>query len=130
MWREGADCKDTCALKEGSKEGKGPWSRAKRGGQHGGGVQDMDLQRWHPNFDAEGGAVRLRQTLWRKSSQWFALSRSHAELVINDTEVEAIFKGGCYSRDYDEVIRSYVALPFRPCSPSPLGSGVFIHCFF
>lgn len=93
-------------------------------GEHGRGSQAMDLQRWHPDFDAEDKPIRLRQTLWRKSSQWFALSRSHAELVVNDTEVEAIFSTGCYSRPYDQVIGSYVAL-----SPQPSASAsACVHC--
>ena len=32
---------------------------------------------------------------WRKSSQWFCLKRSHAELIAHDTHVSAKFKAYC-----------------------------------
>lgn len=32
---------------------------------------------------------------WRKSSQWFALTRKHAELVMQDTELLPIFQQHC-----------------------------------
>lgn len=34
---------------------------------------------------------------WRKSSQWFALSREHATLVMADQHVEELFHRFCYS---------------------------------
>eukprot|EP00887_Chlorella_sp_A99_P005964 scaffold29.g5964.t1 len=38
----------------------------------------------------------LRPQLWRKSSQWSTLLRSHAELVVRDEEVNALFARHCY----------------------------------
>ncbi len=32
---------------------------------------------------------------WRKSSQWFALTRKHAELVMADTELLGLFQKHC-----------------------------------
>ncbi len=32
---------------------------------------------------------------WRKSSQWFALTRKHANLVMADTELLDVFKSHC-----------------------------------
>lgn len=32
---------------------------------------------------------------WRKSSQWFALTRKHADLIMADTELLDIFKAHC-----------------------------------
>ena len=32
---------------------------------------------------------------WRKSSQWFALTRKHAELIMQDTELLHIFQQHC-----------------------------------
>ena len=34
----------------------------------------------------------LNKSHWRKSGQWFALQRRHAELVVADTEVAEAFK--------------------------------------
>jgi hypothetical protein len=31
----------------------------------------------------------IRRSQWRKSSQWFGLTREHAELVANDEETFA-----------------------------------------
>jgi hypothetical protein len=39
---------------------------------------------------------------WRKSWQWIALKRSHASLVLRDTEIDAIFRSLCRARwDHD-----------------------------
>ncbi len=38
---------------------------------------------------------------WRKSSQWFALTRKHAELVVRDTELLPTFRQHCHS-GFDE----------------------------
>jgi Core-2/I-Branching enzyme len=37
----------------------------------------------------------MNATHWRKSSQWFALQRKHAEIVVNDKEVEEKFEKYC-----------------------------------
>lgn len=38
---------------------------------------------------------------WRKSSQWFALTRPHAQLFLDDTVVDAVFRRHCFDR-WDE----------------------------
>ncbi|KAI3432241.1 hypothetical protein D9Q98_003802 [Chlorella vulgaris] len=37
----------------------------------------------------------LPRELWRKSSQWFVLNRKHAQLVLDDRRVEAVFQQHC-----------------------------------
>ena len=37
-------------------------------------------------------SASLNKSHWRKSGQWFALQRRHAELVVADTEVAEAFK--------------------------------------
>jgi hypothetical protein len=41
--------------------------------------------------------LHLPRSQWYKSSQWFALSRRHAELFVNDTKLDAVFARDCYS---------------------------------
>lgn len=43
-------------------------------------------------FPKEMATDTLRLEHWRKSSQWFALMREHAKLVVEDTHVSAQFK--------------------------------------
>lgn len=50
--------------------------------------------RWHPQMLAAGGVAR---GAWRKSGQWFMLTRRHAELAVADTRVHAAFAAHCYS---------------------------------
>ena len=35
---------------------------------------------------------KLKKEHWRKSAQWFALTRYHAELVVSDVEVANAFR--------------------------------------
>ena len=42
-------------------------------------------------WDAEVAAAGLAPLPWRKSSEFFTLVRSHAELAANDTAVDAVF---------------------------------------
>ena len=37
----------------------------------------------------------LNQSHWRKSSQWFSLSRSHAQLLVQDRYVKPRFQKFC-----------------------------------
>lgn len=39
----------------------------------------------------------FKEEHWRKSQQWFALSRAHAELVVADRHVSEVFKRYCWS---------------------------------
>ncbi|KAL4537779.1 hypothetical protein Ndes2437B_g08880 [Nannochloris sp. 'desiccata'] len=55
-----------------------------------GGRSDMPW-RWSDRMKTE----HMNATHWRKSSQWFALQRKHAEIVVNDEEVEDSFKKYC-----------------------------------
>ena len=54
----------------------------------------MPVQRTDPwRFGVRMG-YKLRRH-WRKSSQWFALTRKHAELIMQDTELLPIFQQHC-----------------------------------
>ena len=51
--------------------------------------RDSDLIcRMHSDMEKDG----LRREHWRKSGQWIALIREHAEAVVNDTIVSKLFK--------------------------------------
>lgn len=53
---------------------------------------DRMAHRWIPRMLDAG----LSQDLWRKSSQWVALKRSHVEVVIEDEELDRMFADECY----------------------------------
>ena len=38
----------------------------------------------------------LSKDMWRKSSQWFALTRAHAQVIVDDTIIDGIFRRDCY----------------------------------
>ena len=38
----------------------------------------------------------LQKDMWRKSSQWFAATREHARIMVDDTIIDAIFRKDCY----------------------------------
>ena len=38
---------------------------------------------------------------WRKSSQWFAISRDHAQAMVDDSAVDDIFRKDCYPTQED-----------------------------
>lgn len=40
---------------------------------------------------------RFTDEQWRKSSQWSVLIRSHAQLVMQDREIESIFAAQCFT---------------------------------
>ncbi|KAI8109890.1 hypothetical protein M9434_001169 [Picochlorum sp. BPE23] len=48
--------------------------------------------RWVPEMEEAG----VTQSLWRKSSQWIALKRQHAQMVVDDTVVNDAFARECY----------------------------------
>lgn len=41
--------------------------------------------------------VGINETTWRKSSQWFALQRRHAEIIAEEEIVNAVFEKECYA---------------------------------
>jgi hypothetical protein len=47
------------------------------------GGAELMPHRWSPRMETP----RLRAEHWRKSNQWWALTREHAELVVEDDEV-------------------------------------------
>jgi hypothetical protein len=53
---------------------------------------------------------------WRKSSQWFALTRKHADLVMADTELLDIFKAHCKNGWDNDLNRCTVTImpPTKP----------------
>jgi hypothetical protein len=60
---------------------------------------------------------------WRKSSQWFAVTRSHARLFLEDTVVDAVFRRVCYDRGWDDELKGCGAAPGPPCGRALPGSG-------
>lgn len=38
----------------------------------------------------------LTKDMWRKSSQWFAVSREHAQIYVDDTIIDPIFRKDCF----------------------------------
>ena len=59
--------------------------------------QQRHERRWHPRMDSP--VLHLEH--WRKSSQWFAISRAHAQLMIDDGPVDDIFRKDCYPTQED-----------------------------
>jgi Core-2/I-Branching enzyme len=55
----------------------------------------MDLQRW--TWRMAMPPYNIRQSMWRKSSQFFSLIRSHAELILRDYDVFRGFQEYCKS---------------------------------
>ena len=57
--------------------------------------QRMDY-RWQPSMAGAG----VTKQAWRKSSQWFSLSRRHAEVVAGDTAVNDVFARECWVSEW------------------------------
>lgn len=53
---------------------------------------ERHVHRWIDRMANE----HLSKDHWRKSSQWFALTRAHAQLVVDDTIIDGIFRKDCY----------------------------------
>ena len=68
-----------------------------------GALQTMDDWRWKPEMETE----LLHIDYWRKSPQWVALNRAHAQDVVNDVHVDAQFAAHC--RNYWDAARSWCA---------------------
>jgi hypothetical protein len=49
---------------------------------------------------------------WRKSSQWFALSRKHVQIILDDTHILDLFQHYCQSAWDNDLNRC--PLPFAP----------------
>ena len=63
---------------------------------------------------------------WRKSSQWFALTRPHAQLFLDDTVVDAVFRRHCFDR-WDEELAGCGDL--AACASAFVsGGGRLFHC--
>ncbi|GMH35604.1 hypothetical protein BSKO_03472 [Bryopsis sp. KO-2023] len=52
-----------------------------------------DVYRWDHRMETND----LNRKHWRKSSQWFVLTRAHAELIVKDHHVREQFKRYCYT---------------------------------
>lgn len=61
-----------------------------------GGGRDM-ARRWTPAM----ATPRLNDSHWRKSSQWFSLTRAHAAAVLADGEVWPAFERHCRYAEFD-----------------------------
>ena len=73
--------------------------------------QNTDPLRFSPRM---GAALAPH---WRKSSQWFALLRAHAELVLADQRVLALFAASCRAAWDADVQRRAL----EPCDLHPKG---------
>ena len=45
----------------------------------------------------------VTEALWRKSPQWVALNRRHAELAVADTAINAVIRDHC-TIGYDDLL--------------------------
>ncbi len=59
---------------------------------------DRDLYRLRHDFIERG----ISEDIWRKSWQWVALERRHVQLVVQDTDVDEIFRSLCRPRWDDD----------------------------
>lgn len=50
------------------------------------------MHRWIDRMRSE----HLSKENWRKSSQWFAATREHARIFVDDTIIDGIFRKDCY----------------------------------
>ena len=48
----------------------------------------------------------VSEALWRKSPQWVALNRRHAELAVADTAINAVIRDHC-TIGYDDLLGRY-----------------------
>lgn len=64
----------------------------------------MDHYRWTPAMEQGPGAVR--QSDWRKSSQFFSLIRPHAEVMLKDIEIFLNFEKHCKD-GWDEAAKQW-----------------------
>ncbi|WIA35554.1 hypothetical protein OEZ86_003979 [Tetradesmus obliquus] len=55
--------------------------------------KDIDIYRWSAALSSE----RFGKQHWRKSSQWFTLTRPAALLVVADSHVRELFRRHCYT---------------------------------
>jgi hypothetical protein len=63
--------------------------------------------RWKPSLDKVG----LKKESWRKSANWFALRRKHAEIFVNERSMEAGFEGViCVDEHYLPTILAHYGL--------------------
>lgn len=58
-------------------------------------MQQMDHWRWNPSMGKHKRKIPAHR--WRKSAQWFTLTRPHAFLYVNDTDFDAAFSETCFS---------------------------------
>ena len=78
-------------------------------------LSHMCAQRTDPwRFGVRMG-YKLRRH-WRKSSQWFVLTRKHAELVMQDTELLPIFAQHCQNAWDNDLNRC--STPPSSCKPA------------
>ncbi|KAK9842061.1 hypothetical protein WJX81_006609 [Elliptochloris bilobata] len=69
-------------------------------------LQD-DMSEWRRHPAMSRGWPSFSPRAWRKSSQWFALTHLHAQLFLDDTVVDAVFRRHCYDRWDDELAGLY-----------------------
>jgi hypothetical protein len=65
-----------------------------------------EVDSWRFSWRMAMPPFNIYQSLWRKSSQWFSLIRSHAELALKDYEVFRAFQEHCRS-GWDEDLKKW-----------------------
>lgn len=80
--------------------------------------------RWHPVMALKG----LRRAQWRKSSQWFGLTREHAQLMVDDEEQFAIFQRYCHGWDERRSVECYPDEHYLPTLLSVRGRENETYC--
>lgn len=75
-------------------------------------VQVQQPERWDPIMDTP--VMHLEH--WRKSHEWFALSREHAQLAADDVAVEATFRKYCNGKDLEAADGTYALKTHIPSS--------------
>ena len=55
-------------------------------------VREYLTERWSDRMEVPG---LLNATIWRKSQQWWSLSRKHAQVIADETVLEKIFSRLC-----------------------------------
>jgi len=65
------------------------------------------MSEWRRHPAMARGWPSFSPRAWRKSSQWFAVTRQHARLFLEDTVVDAVFRRVCYDRGWDDELKVF-----------------------
>lgn len=57
--------------------------------------QRRNIDKWEPSMETD----LLQRRNWRKSNQWFLLTRKHAQVISSDIHVAEVFQRECFTYD-------------------------------